>query len=270
MTQSTAEIVQPETVKIIEHPAVFPATDNWNVWRDQLAQIFSQSWTTLAHLPVSLDAAREKVESFRPNTFVLVDEADPETVLTQIHTAPVTIKQTGKAGVLEFVDRFHTYAAVEAEAARPTNKEQINTLICLSVNSRPNQNKPAIPRSIWLIEHLPFQPHVRKIAYSFMWQPWVDFFLENLNQPKNLGPVGLHKDKGKAQVFSINLLSRPEHAAARGSNTLAAYPNSPEEAVAWRALDQKWQNQKRIDTEMITQKHVRITLISDMINQVFV
>ncbi len=268
MAQTEDKTVPLETVKIIENPVVMRADDNWGVWHSQLAQIFSQSWTQLAHLPVSLEEAREKVEAFRPNTFVLVDAAKPEKVLTQVHLAPVVINHTGRDGMLEFTDRFHTYAAVEAAATQSAEKE-VNALICFSINSRMGQNKTAIPRSIWLINHLPVPQRVRKIAYSYMWRPGVNFFLENLGEPKNLGPLGLHKAKGGAQAFAILRQSRPEHAAVQGSNALAAYPESVEEAVTWHQIEQKWQDDGRIYTEVIIQRGVHLALFSDMINRVF-
>src|SRR4030042_3928187 len=93
--------------KLVQHPVVFAAADNWSLSRrDQLAQIFSDSWREQAKLPLSLKTAKELVEALRPNTFVLVDQTDPETILAQVHTAPVTIQNTGRDGMLEFIGRY--------------------------------------------------------------------------------------------------------------------------------------------------------------------
>ena len=156
MNRAAAETLV-ETVKIIKHPAIFAATDNWQTWQGQLAQNFSESWSELARLPVSLEEAREKVSASRRNTFVLIDQAEPDIVSAQVHPAP---------------DGF-------------------NTAVCYSINRNRDrkivstENGVLVHKAIWLIKHLPFPDSVRIIAYSYMPAPaTIGFFHQNLDQPK--------------------------------------------------------------------------------------
>ncbi len=259
----------------IEQPLVVAAAANWGIWREQLARVFSQSWTRLAHLPVSLEEAREKVNAFRPNTFVLIDRAEPETILAQVHTAPITISHSGRDGVLELIDKYGTYNQVVSAGTVPADPG-LNALVCFSVNSRDDGAKIAtpdgglMPKSIWIITHLPVDNRVRIIPYSFMLGQSFNFFLEKIDQPLALGPIGLHRHKGKAQIFALLENSRPEHAGAFGNNTLAVYPKNNQEAADWRELDSKWKSSGKIETEVrIKPGGARNILVSDMINRVF-
>lgn len=218
---------------IIENPRVVRLSEAGRYLHGQLADIYFFSWNRES-LCDSLDEANRKVNSFDPEeAFVVIDE-NTGLALAMINTLPVHA-----VSIEDLCRQFPTYNSVEEASCKAQKVFQPNFRVCFSIVASPgfrilrSQDRTESLAS-FLIKNLPQNPKVHQIAYSRYSNippntKLVDFYLNNLENPQLLGPVGMHEHLGGLAVSFLEG-ARPDKNGG-GGNILVLYPNSEEERI---------------------------------------
>lgn len=228
---ATVELIKPAEV-ILNEVSVIRASDRQPELLPQLAKIYFQTWSDQG-LCTSLAEAEAKMAAFDPEScFVLVDSSGKAYALIQ--TLPVKLP-----ALADLPKHYPTYASVEAASKEKNRPKNPNFVICFSINALPgyrvrtDDQTLSLPR--YLINALPTED-TNQVAYSrFDASPTIpplEYYLDHRNNPKSLGPVGMHEYFGALTGFIISS-SRPEDIKSAGSNILVVYPKNGAEAAAF-------------------------------------
>ncbi len=240
---------QNKSEVIIKNPQAVRLSEADSLLYPQLTDIFFQAWHNEG-LCENPDTAERKVYSFDPEEAFAVIDKDTGLALAMINTLPVEV-----ANIEDLCRKFPTYSSVEFASISHHKATFPNFRICFSVVATPGfrvlrgESSQTESLASFLLRNLPQNLNIHQIAYSRYSNiapntKLADYYLANLDDPKMLGPVGMHEHLGGLAVAFLEG-SRPEDLRGGGGNILVLYPNTPEEQQHFDHLKKARRTQKR-------------------------
>ncbi len=199
---------------------------------DQAAELYFRAWERL-HLSGSLAEALFKVERFDPKLTLVATDPNGVAIGT-LHR--VQVYAASPAALFSIMPTYADAERMSMTGGSGTGRYSVDVCFALSVPERIRVVKEkGLTIAQVLLKSVPQEPGVRILAYSRVNEvakgvPLLDHVRAGFEDPRLLGPVGLHEHMGGI-AFSVLDASRIEDGKGGKGNVWAIYPSKTEEKL---------------------------------------